>query len=238
MSHRRLRADDRPAEQPDEALDAFVAWAALNLAEPVRRPRVMPVEPSAPKPETRPPDTRGPSPQRIQRPRIRARDIAVLHQLARTGVAAERQLVEGAGLSHHRLGRLVDAGFLRRDDRLVAGRLVRIYTLGPIGIRRLRRDDFGLRYKRNPNQLAHDLKLTDMYYALPPMVRATWRHEGELMAAMKAAGTYAGACVDAAVEIDGWWVAIEALSAHYSKAQIAAKEAVIAEHFGGRGLMI
>lgn len=243
------RPVDRGIEPPldgddDAAIEAFAAWAAVHI-EGHRRPRTRqsaPVRgPAVAGPISGAPDNLDaltPPRRRISTPRIRATDRAVFHQLACTGVAAERQLIEGAGLSAHRLERLIAAGFLRVDDRIVGEHLVRIYTLGPAGISRLRREGFGRRYKRNPHQLGHDLKLTEMYYALPPDVRVTWRHEGELTEAMKADGTYAGTCVDAAVEVDGQWVAIEALTAHYRPQQIAAKQAVIDQHFGGRGIML
>lgn len=169
--------------------------------------------------------------------RIRERDLRAFDQLRCTGVASERHLVEGAGLNRHRVRHMVAEGYLEAVDTWAQGRPVRVYTLGRRGVARLRASGAGPRYRRNPQQVGHDLKLTDMYYALAPEVRASWVHEGELIDALKAAGVYDGACVDGAVEVGGQWVAIEAITDRYTQAQIAAKQRVIDRFFDGRGVM-
>ena len=93
-------------------------------------------------------------------------------------------------------------------------------------------------YSGNVRQAGHDLRLAEIYWSLPEVVRASWKTEGELIREWKQSGTYIkGEAVDAAVEIGGEQVAIE-VAVGYGARHLADKRAAIAKHFGGRGLLI
>lgn len=213
-------------------------------------PEVIPTPVAPPPPRDTPaavPDTaaRGSTEPRPGRPRPRrlhlnANDLAFLRQLGNTGVAHDRHATDGAGLRPHRIQRLVETGYLQvRRHCLWEHGNVRYYVLGPAGRRVLRREHFGPLYHGHPAQLLHDLKLTDVFYRLPPEARRTWVHEGQIREALRARGHYIrGRCVDAAIIVQGRAVAIEALTPSYKASQIAAKHEAIERFFDGRGLVV
>ena len=174
-----------------------------------------------------------------RRIRITRRDQALFRQLARTGVAGRNHILEGAQLTPHRLDTLIRHGYLSRRNFVVWGHNVAVYTLTLRGQRKLKQTGFGLIYRRNSRQTPHDLKLTSIYYKLPPNIRETWRHESELISELRARGIRErGYCVDAAVVIDGQSYGVEALSPHYKPHEIAAKQQFIQDFFDGRGIVI
>jgi hypothetical protein len=226
-----------------------------------RAARVAPVDPSPVAAESpaveRPRTTRRQAPaaaangrRRYGRPRhsasprrrihLTSADRAFLRQLGRTGAASDRHANDCAGIRPYRLRQLIAAGYVQVRSRMLWERGdVRYYGLGPAGRRVLRRERFGALYHHHPAQLLHDLKLTDVYYRLPEVVRRTWVPEGQIRAALEARGHFIrGRCVDAAVRINGQAYAIEALTPNYKRSQIALKHEAIAEFFGGRALVV
>ena len=185
---------------------------------------------------TESPKSASPTARRL---RITQRDQALFRQLARTGVAARQHILEGAQLTAHRLDTLTHHGYLERRNHVVRGCNVRVYSLTLRGQRKLKQTGFGLIYRRNSRQIPHDLKLTSIYYKLPPNVRESWRHEGDLIRELRAQGIRdRGYCVDAAVLIDGQSYGVEALSHHYKPHEIEAKQQFIQDFFDGRGIVL
>jgi hypothetical protein len=143
-----------------------------------------------------------------------------------------------------RLKALIRAGYIlehRGLTRLRPGqplRTVRYYSLGGRGRAWLKCQGVKHLYRWNPQQLRHDLHLTDAYCQLPPAVQRTWITETEVIEQLQAQRRYApGEAVDAAIVLNGQPYAIE-IAIGYSRAAIAKKQACIRDVFDGRGLLV
>jgi DNA-binding PadR family transcriptional regulator len=177
--------------------------------------------------------------------KLRPPELRLLFQLSRTGVAEHNRHALGfAGIDEKRLRRMVRDGFLNSHTGVVQPRdgggayRVRYYTLDQRGKNWLRRHVGGRLYCWNPNQVNHDLHLTDIFYQLPAQAQQTWMTESELIIQLRQTGQYQeGGAVDAVVILDGAPHAIE-VAIGYKRADIAKKQAFIRDVFGGRGTLI
>lgn len=177
--------------------------------------------------------------------KLRPSESKLLFQLSRTGVAEHhRHAVGFAGIDEKRLRSMVKHRFVEAHTGVVrphsgGGPIqVRYYTLARRG-KTWVRNNFGRRgYCWNPNQINHDLHLTDVFYQLPEHVQSTWTTESELIAELQLAGRFtSGGAVDAVVMLDGASYAIE-IAIGYKQADIDKKQAFINDVFDGRGLII
>lgn len=207
------------------------------------------LDPPARVSRTASPSTPAATPAPIRRPRrpltLRTPEQRLLYQLGRTGVAEHHRHARGfARVDEKRLRAMVRRGYLQVHTGVARPRdgegahTVRYYSLGDRGRRWLKRQMPGHLYRWNPQQLNHDLHLTDVYWQLPPAVQRTWQCESELIAHLRQGGQFAtGEAVDAAVVINGQPYAIE-VAIGYKRADIAKKQAFIADVFNGRGMVI
>lgn len=204
----------------------------------------MPAPTAAPRPAA--PEQPAPLRAKPRRPIVlRTAEKRLLYQLSRTGVAEHHRHAQGlARVRVKRLSALTRAGFLEVNTGIIiepATRrpvVVRYYSLGRRGRRWLEQQGVQHVYRWNPQQLRHDLQLTDVYWQLPPAIQRTWLTETEIIAQLRGQRRFnAGEAVDAAIVIDGAPYAIE-VAVGYSPAALARKRACIRDVFGGRGLLI
>lgn len=174
---------------------------------------------------------------------LRTPEQRLLFQLGRTGIAEHhRHARQLARVDARRLALLERRGFIEMHTGLLTDRqtkqihAVRYYSLAPKGRRWLGQQGVRHVYRWNPQQVGHDLHLTDLYYRLSPKVRRTWMCETELIERL-GRRFEPGHAVDAAVIANGEAWAIE-VAIGYKRVDIAKKQAFIDEVFGGRGVLI
>jgi DNA-binding PadR family transcriptional regulator len=162
---------------------------------------------------------------------ITGRDKDLLQQLSKTGVCTSPQAKEYAGVSADRLNKLEKSGYVKTSNHIVRGENNRIIQLDKSGVEYCRQE---LGVNRlciaQTNHLAHDIKLTEIYYKLEPKVQDTWRHESDLIrdyyAKFPEQEGKLTTCIDATVEINGEAIAIESVGASYSSNTIQIKQEV------------
>lgn len=223
------------------------AWSQMPRVEsaPPLSPAGAPIVPEAPAAELpdEAPQQPAPDPRRRGALTLRTAEKRLLYQLGRTGVAEHHRHAMGfSRVSAKRLALLTKAGLLKEHSGLahIDGALtsVRYYSLASRGRRWLETKGVEQVYRWNPQQLRHDLYLTDVYCQLPPRIQRTWVTETQIIEQLQAHGTFRpGEAVDAAILVDGQPFAIE-VAIGYKPAAIAKKQACIRTVFGGRGLLI
>lgn len=169
----------------------------------------------------------------------------LLYQLSRTGVADHHRHAQGfSRVRARRLKMLERAGYLEQHSGIIVDpktrrtQVVRYYSLGQRGRRWLEQQGVEHVYRWNPQQLRHDLQLTDVYCQLPATIQRTWMCETEIISQLRAQGRYrTGEAVDGAIIINNQPFAIE-IAVGYKSDALARKQACIREVFGGRGLLI
>jgi hypothetical protein len=218
---------------------AIERWDRMPNQPGAQEPPIVETKPNNP-PKPIPPRTRG----RSGRVSLRTSEQRLLYQLGRTGIAEHQRHARGfARVDEKRLRLLVRKGFLEVNNGFAKPRgreamSVRYYSLGSRGRSWLRRHGVGHLYRWNPQQINHDLHLTDVYYQLPPKIRRTWITESQLIAHLRQQGRFVvGHAVDGVVFIDGQAHAIE-VAIGYKRADIAKKAAFIQSYFSGRGTLI
>lgn len=230
---------------------ALRAWSKIPAAP---APPVKPApKPAVPPPLPPPPPAAAsgaqPGPKQRRSPRrplrLRTAEERLLYQLSRTGVAEHhRHAVGHAKVRRDRLKVLLKAGYIQEHRGIFSLRrgrpvqCVRYYSLDTRGRAWLRRMGVKTVYRWNPQQLRHDLYLTEAYCQLPARVQRSWITETEIIAQLQAQGRYRpGEAVDAAVMLNGRPYAIE-IAIGYSRAALAKKQACIRNVFGGHGMLL
>ena len=165
------------------------------------------------------------------------RDVKLIKQLARTGMANVQQAKEYCNLNKDRLLKLEKSGYIKNSNHIVRGQNTMIIQLDSIGKEYCRQEE-GIRTycKAQTNHLEHDLKLTEMYYNLTPEIQNTWKHELQLIQEIyerfpEQKGNLLN-CVDATVQINGEVIAIESIGLSYTKEDIEIKENIAKELLG------
>lgn len=159
---------------------------------------------------------------------ITGRDRDLLQQLSKTGICTSGQAKEYAGVSANRLNKLEKSGYIKTSNHIVRGENNRIIQLDKNGVN-FCHQELGTTHLcvAQTNHLAHDIKLTEIYYKLEPEVQDTWRAESELIEQYyEKYPEYEGkltTCIDATVEINGEIIAIESVGESYSNATIELK---------------
>lgn len=161
---------------------------------------------------------------------ITHRDMKLLRQLDRTGIAAADQAKIYCDISLERISKLEKSGFVTTSSHIVDGKNIMIIQLDDVG-RDYCKDSFNTKYFYHTQitHLKHDLRLTEMYYNLKPEIQETWQHEKELVKEIyskypKMKNGNLKTCIDARVIVDGKMVAIEAIGASYTKKIIELKQ--------------
>ena len=179
--------------------------------------------------------TRGRKSQKVKI--LTNRDIDLLKQLARTGIANGQQAKEFCELSFERIGKLEKSGYIITSYHAVRGGNNLIIQLNKLG-KEYCRQEFGIRSfgSAQTNHLEHDLKLTEIYYNLIPEIRETWRSEVELIKEIydkfpKMKGCLK-TCIDATIEIDGLKIAIESIGKSYREKDLKEKEVIAKKYLG------
>lgn len=153
---------------------------------------------------------------------VTGRDQELMKQLSRTGISTSEQAREYCKLSSTRLDKLEKSGYIKTSNHIVNGQSCRIIQLDKGGKEYCRQEIGTQNYCiAQTNHLAHDIKLTDIYYKLNEDVRETWRHENQIIKDYynNNPDIERGSletCIDATVEINGELVAIESIGDSYT----------------------
>lgn len=162
---------------------------------------------------------------------LTSRDIRLLRQLDRTGVAAGDQVKFYCGLTANRINKLQRSGYIKTTNMTVDGVNTRIIYLDKMG-KNFCYKNYGTKYvyHTQSNHIRHDLRLTEAYYNLPSCIQDTWKHESELV--HKIYEEYPmmkgqlKTCVDATVMVQYKIIAIESKGASYTQEDIDIKEEI------------
>ncbi|WP_194192674.1 hypothetical protein [Clostridium chrysemydis] len=164
---------------------------------------------------------------------ITYRDKELLKQLSKTGLCNTAQAKEHCNLNLGRLQKLEKSGYIKMDEHIVRGEVNRIITLDKQG-KEFCRQELGTQMYciAQTNHLAHDLKLTEVYYRLTEDIKDTWKHENELIQDYyKENPEEKGQLrtfIDATVEINGELIAIESVGQSYTNSIIEMKQEIAA----------
>lgn len=166
---------------------------------------------------------------------LTGKDQELLRGLGQVGISSKSQIKSYLNLSDERLQKLEFSGYVKRDNLVVRGRAITIYTLDRDG-QKYCHNQLGIEYlyRWNSRQLPHDLKLAEAYYNFPVDVRHTWRNEFDLLNEFSSGvpGTVP-VLVDATIQVAGEVIAIEAIGAKYTQELIQAKVEFANTHFDG-----
>lgn len=162
---------------------------------------------------------------------ITGRDRDLIQQLSKTGLCTSSQAREHAGISSDRLNKLEKSGYVKTSNHIVRGENNRIVQLDKAGIEYCKQELGVTRLcVAQTNHLAHDIKLTEVYYKLEPESQDTWRHEADLIKEYyekfpEQEGKLT-TCIDATVEIGGEIIAIESVGDSYTNNTIELKQEI------------
>lgn len=162
---------------------------------------------------------------------ITGRDRDLIKQLSKTGICNSKQAKEHCGLSLERIRKLEKSGYIKTSEHIVRGENNLIIQLDKGG-KEFSRQEFGVTNlcASQTNHLAHDIKLTEIYYKLDSEIQDTWKHERELLKEYyeefpEKTGSLT-TCIDASIEINGEVIAIESLGDSYTAKDIALKHEI------------
>lgn len=167
---------------------------------------------------------------------VTGRDRDLINQLSKTGLCNSVQAKEYCGISIDRLKKLEKSGYIKTSQHIVRGENNLIIQLDKAG-KVYCRQEFGSTNlcAAQTNHLAHDIKLTEVYYNLDSEIQDTWKHERELIKEYyeKYPEQYGSlnTCIDATIEINGEVIAIESVGDSYTGQVIEMKQE-IAESLG------
>lgn len=168
---------------------------------------------------------------------ITGRDLKLLKQLSRTGIAATDQAELYCGLSESRLLKLEKSGYIKSENFVVEGVNTKVIQLNNAG-KDYCKGNFNTNSfcQAQTNHLTHDLRLTEVYYSLDPDIQNTWQHERELINEIyenhpEMKGNLKN-CVDARVEINGEYIAIESIGSSYTTNDIEVKNDIAVNYLG------
>lgn len=171
--------------------------------------------------------------------KITGREETLFSQLAKTGISESKLAKENCGLKEVRLRKLERSGYIKLSKSTLEGQSITVIQLDRKGKEYIR-DNFlheGKLAVAQKNHLAHDLKLTDLYYQLPEKLQNTWITERELVREIyeKNPRLKKGdikTCLDAAVIRNGERVGIEVVGKTYTDADIQEKKDVATKYLG------
>lgn len=162
---------------------------------------------------------------------VTGRDRDLIKQLSKTGVCNSAQAKEHCGLSADRLKKLENSNYIKTSQHIVRGENNLIIQLDKMGKEYLRQE-LGITNlcSAQTNHLAHDIKLTEVYYKLDSDIQDTWKHERELIQEYydkypEEQGSLS-TCIDATIEIDGEIIAIESMGDSYTGKIMEIKEGI------------
>jgi hypothetical protein len=162
---------------------------------------------------------------------ITGRDAKLLYQLSKTGITAVDQASYYCGLSKERINKLENSGYIKTSNHVVNGQTNKIITLNKLG-KEYCTENFDTKSfcQAQTNHLTHDLRLTEMYYQLDTKIQETWTHERDLIKEIyekypEMKGELKN-CVDARIEVNGEYIAIESRGVSYTDADIEIKEEI------------
>ncbi len=168
---------------------------------------------------------------------ITGRDSKLLYQLSKTGITAADQAKFYCGVSQERLKKLENSGYVKTSNHVVNGYTNKVIMLDKKG-KEYCTDKFDTKSfcQAQTNHLTHDLRLTEMYYHLDTEIQKTWTHERDLIEEIyekypEMKGKLEN-CVDARIEVNGEYVAIESRGASYTDADIEIKEEIATTFLG------
>ncbi|MBU3174408.1 hypothetical protein [Clostridium estertheticum] len=168
---------------------------------------------------------------------ITGKDEKLFKSLTRIGLINHVQAKEYLNLSLERLYKLENSGYIKTSKHCVRGQNNLIIQLQPKG-KDYCRQQFGIRSHcaAQTNHLNHDLKLTEIYFNIPEKLQDTWKHEKDLIKEVyenfpEQRGNLK-TCIDARIENNGEFIAIESIGSTYSKADIELKENIATEFLG------
>lgn len=162
---------------------------------------------------------------------ITGRDSKLLYQLSKTGITATDQANFYCGISDERIKKLESSGYIKTSNYVINGRTNKIITLDKQG-KEYCREKFNTKSfcQAQTNHLTHDLRLTEMYYRFDTEIQETWTHERDLIKEIyerypEMKGQLKN-CVDARIEVNGEYIAIESRGNSYTDADIEIKEEI------------
>lgn len=162
---------------------------------------------------------------------ITGKDRSLLKQLSKTGLCNSQQAKEHCNLSKERLSKLEKSGYIKTSSHIVRGEVNLIVQLDRVGKEYCRQELGTSSYcVAQTNHLAHDIKLTEVYYRLDESIQDTWRHEGEIIKEYyerypEEEGKLT-TCIDATIEINGEVIAIESKGDSYTASVIELKQEI------------
>lgn len=168
------------------------------------------------------------------------RDIALLKQLANTGLCSVEQAKTYCSLNRDRLVKLEKSGLIKIEKTApVGGTLQEVVRLDTKG-RKYNENNLGTRYfyKSNLNQATHDFKLTEAYYTvMKENPTAIWKNETQVSYENKELLIDGKDCVDAIVEVNGGCFAIEVIGHKYTQQTIDNK-VTVGNRIAGKVILI
>lgn len=175
--------------------------------------------------------------------KITGKDADFLKQLGRTGISTLGQATTHAKLSPERIQKLENSGFIKTTETTISGHKHTVIQPTPKAQHYLR-VEHGFRSFPSGGGIGHakhDVKLTEMYWELPPEARETWRHESDLIKDIyekhpEKKGNLP-TCIDATVEIDDERVGVESVGDSYTNAIMEEKMEIARELLGCKELI-
>lgn len=168
---------------------------------------------------------------------LTGRDLKLLIQLSKTGISGHDQAKIYCNLSIERLEKLEKSGYIKTSNHAVEGVNTKIIQLDKAG-KQYCKENFNIRSfcQAQTNHLTHDLRLTEIYYSLDLEVQSTWQHEVDLMSEIyekhpEMKGNLEN-CVDARVQVNGEYIAIESIGASYTTKDLQVKNDIASTLLG------
>ena len=168
---------------------------------------------------------------------ITGKDGELFKTLSRTGLLNNIQAKEYLNLNLERLYKLEKSGYIKLSAHAVGWKNNLIVQLQTKGKEYCRQECGITSYcSAQTNHLNHDLKLTEIYFSLTKELQDTWKHEMQLIKEIyekfpEQRGKLK-TCIDARIEKDGVFIAIESIGKTYTKADIALKETIAKDLLG------
>lgn len=164
--------------------------------------------------------------------RITHREVSLFKNLARTGLTDRSQANTFHNINNNRLKKLENSKYIKRESFCVNGKNTEIIKLDKKG-KSFCRNKLEIRSfaTAQTNHLTHDLKVSLAYNSLTHEVKETWEHEREILSHIYKQYNFGyrdklPTCIDARVQVDGEYIAIEVVGYSYSKDDIDLKESI------------
>ncbi len=151
---------------------------------------------------------------------------------AHTGMVTEKNLITVFRLNHRIIAMLAEHNYLEKHSEPIAGSIVKIYRLGPSGVKWIKNNtNISHLYRWNPKHSEHDAALSDYYCKLPTRLQDTWKNESQILLELSLKNSLNAlgiiSALDATIQYeDNSRIAIEVVTSNYSPQKIQQKKDV------------